>query len=355
MGRWVNYKRNIVQHVALAVYCKARTDCCQHTMFYTNSNLDRADHLRKDAEHLKQLRNASTTRLIPVKNGKSLVAADATAPVALMLKADAHQADIEVFLGLVDSQAYFAIDVSTMSDSEAHALALIATDAQGQQQPGLFSDLRHIGPLMPAQEGSMLAYARGLIYWNSHTTHCSRCGNTLKSVNGGHVRACTHCEHMAFPRTDPAVIMLVTHQPTNGPEICLLGRSPAFPEGVYSTLAGFVEPGESLEMAVQREVLEEASIKTTDVQYVASQPWPFPRSIMLGFHARATTTDIHCDPIELEDAQWFTKEQLLTFGNWADETEGYKLPRTDSIARYLIDLWLAGESGRFNRSTQHTH
>lgn len=312
-------------------------------MFYTNSNLDRADHLRKDAEQLKQLRKASNTRLIPVRNGKSLVAADATAPVALMLKANAGHADSEVFLGLIDSKAYFAIDISALSDSEADALTLGAIDAQGQQKAGLFSDLRHIGPLLPAQEGSMLAYARGLIYWNNHTKHCSQCGSTLTSVNGGHVRVCTNCEHMVFPRTDPAVIMLVTHKHANHPEICLLGRSPAFPEGVYSTLAGFVEPGESLEMAVQREVLEEASIKTTDVKYVASQPWPFPRSIMLGFHARATTTDIRCDPIELEDAQWFTKEQLLTFGNWADESDGYKLPRTDSIARYLIDLWIAGE------------
>lgn len=312
-------------------------------MFYTDSILDRADHLRKDAKQLKQLRNASDTRLIPVRHGKSLVAANAATPAALMLKADARHADIEVFLGLVDSQAYFAIDVSALSDSEADELTASAIDAQDQQQVGLFSDLRQIGPLMPAREGSMLAYARGLVYWNSHTRHCSQCGSALQSVNGGHVRTCTQCEHMSFPRTDPAVIMLVTHKPANSPEICLLGRSPAFPEGVYSTLAGFVEPGESLEMAVQREVLEEASVKTTDVKYVASQPWPFPRSIMLGFHARATTTDIRCDPIELEDAQWFTKEQLLTFGNWADESEGYKLPRTDSIARHLIDLWIAGD------------
>ena len=312
-------------------------------MFYTNSNLDRADHLRKDAEHLKQLRNAADTRLIPVRHGKSLVVADATKPVALMLKADTVHADIEVFLGLVDSQAFFAIDVGTLSDSEAEQLTASAIDAQGEPQAGIFSDLRHIGPLIPAQEGSMLAYARGLIYWNSHTKHCSQCGSTLTSANGGHVRNCTNCKHMVFPRTDPAVIMLVTHQPASGPELCLLGRSPAFPEGVYSTLAGFVEPGESLEMAVQREVLEEASIKTTDVTYVASQPWPFPRSIMLGFHARATTTDIRCDPTELEDAQWFTKEQLVTFGNWADDSEGYKLPRTDSIARHLIDLWISGE------------
>lgn len=113
-----------------------------------------------------------------------------------------------------------------------------------------------------------------------------------------------------------------------------------WPEGVYSTLAGFVEPGESLEMAVQREVMEEASIVTTDVRYVASQPWPFPRSIMLGFEAIATSTDITCDQDELEDAQWFTRDEIQTFGNWGDDSTGKKLPRPDSIARHLIDRWL---------------
>lgn len=246
----------------------------------------------------------------------------------------------EIFLGKDDRHVYFAVDISPMDEDARTALITDALDVEQSRHPGIFQDLRSVGPLLAHHEGSLLAYARGLVYWNNHTRHCTRCGSTLVSSNAGHVRTCTQCGYTAFPRTDPAVIMLVTHQQDGEPDRCLLGRSPAWPAGVFSTLAGFVEPGESLEMAVQREVLEEASIQTEDVRYVASQPWPFPRSIMLGFEVRATTTEILCDLDELADAQWFTREQLRTFGNWADLSDGYKLPRTDSIARHLIDRWI---------------
>jgi len=139
----------------------------------------------------------------------------------------------------------------------------------------------------------------------------------------------------------PAVIMLVTHQPTDGSAPrCLLGRSARWPSGVFSTLAGFVEPGESLEQAVQREVMEEVAIVTDNARYIASQPWPFPRSIMLGFEANALTTDIQCDPTEIADAKWFTAEELKTFGTWGDDAFELQMPRTDSIARFLINHWL---------------
>ena len=186
------------------------------------------------------------------------------------------------------------------------------------------------GPALPADEGALLAYARGLAWWQGNARFCERCGHPLRSENGGHVRRCTNPDdaHSTFPRTDPAVIMLVVHEPDGGgAPRCLLGRSPAWPEGVFSTLAGFVEPGESLEQAVSREVFEESAVRTTDVRYVASQPWPFPRSIMLGFEAVATSTAIDVDPVELADARWFTREELVTFGNWGDAGEGPKLPR----------------------------
>ncbi len=310
-------------------------------MFYSQSTIDRADHLRKDADALVQMRHSDNTRLIPVCEGKSLITADASMPVALMLKARPTDKLTEIFLGTDDNHSYFAVDISPLQEAEREAFIEQAMDIEQSPHLGTFQDLRSIGPLLAHNEGSLLAYARGLVFWNDHTRHCIRCGNRLESTHGGHVRNCPQCQHTAFPRTDPAVIMLVTHQQKGKPDQCLLGRNPAWPEGVFSTLAGFVEPGESLEMAVQREVLEEASIHTEDVRYVASQPWPFPRSIMLGFEARATTTDIVCDPTELADAQWFTREQLQTFGNWADQSEGYKLPRTDSIARHLIDRWIS--------------
>lgn len=314
-------------------------------MFYGDNTIDRADHLRKDADALSTLRHADSTRLVPMHEGKSLTATDASTPLALVLPPDTTIPDDaqEVFLGSDDQRAYFAVDLSALNESQLTTLISPAADIYGTRHAGEFKDLRSIGPLLSHHEGSLLAYARGLIYWNNHTRHCIRCGNTLESGNGGHTRNCTSCSYIMFPRTDPAVIMLVTYSEANSAEKCLLGRAAAWPEGVFSTLAGFVEPGESLEMAVQREVLEEASIHTEDVRYVASQPWPFPRSIMLGFEARATTTEIVCDPTELADAQWFTRKQLRGFGDWADEGEGYKLPRKDSIARLLINKWIDAE------------
>jgi NAD+ diphosphatase len=146
---------------------------------------------------------------------------------------------------------------------------------------------------------------------------------------------------MTFPRTDPAVIMLVEHRPESGPSRCLLARNARFPSRMMSTLAGFVDPSESLEETVEREVYEESGIQVTNVTYQASQPWPFPSSIMLGFHALALTTEIRIDSIEIEEAGWFSAEQLGNFGEWGDAGDGYCLPRKDSIARYLIETWMA--------------
>ena len=190
-------------------------------------------------------------------------------------------------------------------------------------------------------DGALLIYAKGLTHWHSTTHHCSRCGAALENTLGGHVKQCTDttCSQLVFPRTDPAVIMLVTRTFDDGVERCLLGRSPVWPAGMYSTLAGFVESGESLEQAVIREVFEEAGIVVDNVQYVSSQPWPFPRSIMLGFKAEAATSEITLDEMELEDAQWFSRDDLNTFGTWGDANFNYQLPRIDSIAYSLIGQW----------------
>ncbi len=316
-------------------------------MFYTHSTLDRADHLRKDDATLRTLRHSNDALIVPVWQSQSLATdlSDSQLPQAMFLSSDYAMPDgQEVFLGQHANVAYFAADVSGLDQAQSDALSEHAVTRSGEMHRCHFADLRTTGPTLSAEDGSLLAYARGLIFWNSNTRFCVRCGNALTSSNGGHVRRCSNqsCGYLAFPRTDPAVIMLVTHTPDDGsPPRCLLGRSPGWPEGVFSTLAGFVEPGESLEAAVQREVLEEASIKTRDVRYIASQPWPFPRSIMLGFEAHAITTEITCDPVELADAQWFTREQMLSFGSWGDDTPGYKLPRKDSIARFLIDRWMS--------------
>lgn len=319
-------------------------------MFYTHSTLDRADHLRKDEAQLQSLRTQDNARLLPVWQNQSLVASqiEPIPPQALHLHSRHPIPDEQcIFLGLDEDVPYFAVDVSGLNEDARDALAAQAHSRNGQSLPGEFADLRVTGPTLPAADGSMLAYARGLVYWNSHTRHCIRCGHALESMNGGHVRKCANsdCGYLVFPRTDPAVIMLVSYQPADGSEpLCLLGRSPAWPEGVFSTLAGFVEPGESLEAAVQREVLEEVGVSTIEARYIASQPWPFPRSIMLGFEAIATSTDINCDPDEIADAQWFTRKQLEGFGDWGDDSDNYKLPRKDSIARHLIERWMTTTS-----------
>lgn len=314
-------------------------------MFYTHGTLDRADHLRRDDAAIAALRHGDSTRLLPVWRGTVLVASGA-ATNDTALASLAHDVELPdgdaIFLGLLDEAAWFAVPVGGLDDTACAALASRATSTDARSIAAEFADLRVVGPHLSANEGALLAYARGLIYWQEHSRFCEQCGRSLTSTCGGHVRVCQNPDgpHSNFPRIDPAVIMLVVDETaSDGFERCLLGRSPAWPEGVFSTLAGFVEPGESLEQAVQREVLEESGIVTTDVRYVASQPWPFPRSIMLGFEARATSSEIVTDPHELADARWFTRNELETFGNWGDEGYDLQLPRPDSIARFLIEGW----------------
>lgn len=316
-------------------------------MFYTHSTLDRADHLRKDELKIQALRQQPDAQLVPLWHCQSLVTSPSSniAPQAVVLPHDhvLPEDAQSIFLGLQDNRPLFAIDVSSLDEQQRDTLAQQGIARDGTPLAGEFADLRTAGPTLPGADGSLLAYARGLMYWHSITHFCVNCGQALVSTNAGHSRECSNdnCSHIDFPRTDPAVIMLVSYSPTDGNEPkCLLGRAASWPEGVFSTLAGFVETGESLENAVRREVMEESSIRVSDVHYVASQPWPFPRSIMLGFEATATSTEISIDPVELADAQWFTRSQLAGFGSWGDDGDNYKLPRKDSIARFLIERWI---------------
>ncbi len=327
-------------------------------MFYTHDQLDRADHLRKDEKAISELLNNNDSQLLPVWRGKLLVGYNkSNQPHMLSIPvlsvpttaAFTNQATAKIFLGLINGKALFAQSISGLKEPELDTWMTLAAEHASNANNIRFEDLRVIGPALPANDGALMAYARGLTYWHDTQRFCSSCGSALNSINAGHIKCCDNneCHHQSFPRTDPAVIMLVTQAASdNTPALCLLGRSHAWPTGVYSTLAGFVEPGESLEQAVQREVMEEANISTDNVRYIASQPWPFPRSIMLGFEARATSASITCDTNELEDAQWFNVEQLKTFGTWGEESPKYKLPRTDSIARYLIDRWMAEQENQ---------
>ncbi|MDT8410373.1 MAG: NAD(+) diphosphatase [Wenzhouxiangellaceae bacterium] len=301
---------------------------------YSGASLDRAHRLRDDADWLARAQTLDSSFIVPVWRDLSAVAglpgADACvhrAPMAL-----AGHAEELIFLGLWAETAVFAVDLSALERAQAEVLV----------GGGGFEDLRRLGPTLSHDEAALLAYARGIAWWHRNHRFCGRCGHPTVSGRAGHVRVCSNsgCAHTHFPRTDPAVIMLVEHPDHDGlgPR-CLLGRSWRFPPGMYSTLAGFVEPGESLEDAVAREVFEESGIEVEDVRYLASQPWPFPSSMMIGFWTRARTTEIVLEDDELEDARWFSAEELLAL-KARGEDEKLCLPRADSIARFLIERWL---------------
>ena len=290
--------------------------------------MDRLAERRGEARFLDQFLEQPGTRLLPVWRSKNLITGPRTAPRPSMpLAAESWWRPLAsevVFLGTVEEEAYLAVDVSGVEDPDADPRLSAA---------GKFVDLRTTGPLMPQETGALLAYARGLLWWHQRHRFCGVCGHPTESIEAGHQRRCRNerCDTRHFPRTDPAVIVLV-----HDGDRCLLGRQPIWPPGMHSVLAGFVEPGENLESAVAREIWEESRITVTDIRYQSSQPWPFPQSLMIGFTARATSTDIQVAQDELEDAAWYTRDQLLA----SPEDESFRLPRKDSIARRLVDEWL---------------
>ncbi len=299
--------------------------------FYVHPGLDRAAHRRRDEDWLAEARRAAA--IVPVWQGRNLAVVEP--PAAVFLELDVLLSvgvapDDTIFLGLDDDRPLFAADLSGLGDDHAQALAAMG-------MPGAeFVDLRRIGQHLPRGDGALLAYARGLAHWHGRTRFCGACGGPTQVECAGHVRRCTGCGLQHFPRTDPATIMLVTDG-----ERCLVGRQAAWAPGMYSTLAGFVEPGECLEDAVVREVFEETGVRCGRVTYHASQPWPFPQSLMCGFFAEALTTEIIIDPEEIEDARWVSRADL--------RAGVVALPRADSIARRLIETWLQADRSDMRR------
>ncbi|MGH6940500.1 NAD(+) diphosphatase [Hypericibacter sp.] len=300
--------------------------------FYAGGRLDRAGLRRRDRDWIERLLADPRTRLVPVWRQQSFVLQAEMPAIATLLRESASeliQSAAEIaLLGLEgepdNGVAYFAVEISHLEAPETHPLLSAA---------GRFADIRSVGPLLGQEEGQLLAYARGLMHWHSRHRFCGVCGSPTVSEDAGHQRRCTNsaCNAVHFPRTDPAVIMAVTDG-----ERLLLGRQASWPPGMHSVLAGFVEPGESLEEAVAREVKEEVGIDVEDVRYHSSQPWPFPGSIMLGFNARALSTEIHLSPEEIAEAAWYTRDQLRA----SPENETFRLPRRDSIARRLVEDWI---------------
>jgi NAD+ diphosphatase len=221
-----------------------------------------------------------------------------------------------VLLGLENGHALFAAPAGT-APAETRTIGL-----------------REAGTLLRQDDGGLVAYAAGMLNWHRRHPHCAVCGSKTEPAEAGHVRRCPSCGAIHHPRTDPVVIMVVTDG-----DRALLGRQPTWAPGRYSALAGFVEPGESLEEAVAREVREEAHIEVTDARYVSSQPWPFPASLMLGFTARSDGGEPVARDGELAEVAWFSRERVVAAA--AGDDSDFGLPPPVSIARFLIDRWLA--------------
>jgi len=282
--------------------------------------LDRAAHLRKDAAFVAAARVDPHTLLVPLLQARNLVRRSEHACSAAFVEVT-HEirrtmADDElVLLGHFHGRVCFAAEV-------------VADPAVELLPDASFEDLRNIGSLLAQDEAGLLAYARAMVLWRGRHRYCGACGTPTRSESAGHVMKCTatSCGAEHFPRLDPAIIVLVTDG-----ERALLGRQAAWPAGRYSTIAGFVEPGESLEDAVAREVLEETGVTIEDAEYHSSQPWPFPSSLMIGFTARAPRGAEPRADEELEDVRWFTREDI------ASGRVG--LPPPQSVSHRLIEDW----------------
>lgn len=289
--------------------------------------IDRMSLRRSDSDWLIKRLKAVDTRFVPVYEDKVLVRLGKPIQACFVSRSqigdDNLDAESLVLLGNSGSTTYFAVVVSPESAGLRDRLESL----------GQFADLRRVGPYLDDTEAAILSYARGVCYWHQRHRYCGVCGAMTRSANAGHRRSCPDCDSNQFPRIDPAIIVLV-HDDTH----CLLGRRPAWADNRYSTIAGFVEPGETAEQAVVREVYEETSVMIGAMTYHSSQPWPFPGSLMLGFHAEAASHEIQRLDGELAEAKWFTRGEIL------DALTGrgaFTMPPSLSISYRLIEDWAA--------------
>jgi len=286
-------------------------------MAFAGSPLDRADHIRTDVEALAGLMNWRARVLL--LDGL-LPGVDDTGGLVWGSLADVPENAELVFLGMLDGKAHFAPVPGEGAEGPAYAM------------PRAWQLMTQLAPPDLAIYGG----ARSLVDWHARHRFCARCGAPTGLVKGGWQRHCDNCGADHFPRTDPVTIMLVEHEDT-----LLLGRQPRFPPKMYSALAGFVEPGETIEEAVAREIHEEAGVRVRDVRYIASQPWPFPSQLMIGCTSVAEDPELTIDTTELEDARWFTRAELEAARAAGEAgTDLLYFPRPFAIAHSLVTWWL---------------
>ncbi len=293
---------------------------------FTAMPLDRAATLRADSSWVaQQLRDPGARALAVSRDG--VVLDDRSAPVLARRPLSPQVAgDLSaagpILLGLEDGAALFAVDLDALEASERASL-------EGE---GRLVGLRDAGAQLSRPEGGLAAYAMALMNWHRKHRFCANCGSATMVAEAGYSRRCPTCNAVHFPRTDPVVIMLVEDAGR-----LLFGRHAGWPKGQYSALAGFVSPGESLEEAVLREVREESGIEVYDPTFVTSQPWPFPSSLMLGFHARSDGGEPAPRDGELEDVRWFTRDEIRAA--LVQSSADLVLPPSVSIARFLVGRW----------------
>jgi NAD+ diphosphatase len=290
--------------------------------------LDRASAERKDPAWVDRLAGAPGARAV-LAGREGVFMRDGEHPALVRVSADSERLNDPILLGLDGDRALFALDL----DDDPGL-------ADGSEDQERVVPLREAGAVLDQAEGGLAAYVTALLNWHRRHRFCANCGSLTEIVEAGYSRHCPRCGATHFPRTDPVVIMTVERQGR-----LLLGRRAGWPEGRLSVLAGFVSPGESAEEAVVREVYEESGIVARDPVYVASQPWPFPASLMLGFHACAESGTPRARDNELDEVHWVEAEAVQRAAE-NDEQADFKLPPPVSIARFLIDRWVATNSGK---------
>jgi NAD+ diphosphatase len=305
--------------------------------------IDRGSYLREDPIKVATLRTHGDARVLLIARDMPVLRNGETGLDSLLSMSEIGAlggAQVEALLGLAPNGApVFAAllrdaAVEMRSDASDGFLDRRVLVVPGREDLKLV-DLRSIamGGLLAPDQTAMLATAKALMHWHAHHRFCSNCGSPTEVAVAGWRRDCPVCKAIHFPRTDPVVIMLAVDG-----DACLLGRQPRFPKGMYSALAGFVEPGETIEAAVRREIREEAAVTCHAVQYYASQPWPFPASLMIGCFAKAESRSVEVDRVELEDARWFGREETIALIE-RRHPDGLMAPTPMAIAHHLLKQW----------------
>lgn len=283
---------------------------------FTGHDLDRDDHARADPDRLAQLRTRADARLVALDG--LMPRFEDGALLTTDLSGVSEDAEL-VYLGLRSGTPLF-VAVPPAGDMR-QAVTMRETMMALMQ--------------LPPEEMALFGGARSIADWHARHRFCARCGERTQIAKGGWQRNCASCEAQHFPRVDPVAIMLVEHEGA-----LLVGRGLGWPDRTYSALAGFIEPGESIEEGVKREVWEEVGVRVRDVSYIASQPWPFPSQLMIGCHSYADSRELTIDETEIEDARWFTRAEVAEAMANPKDAQGFLPPPRTAIAHYLMQYWL---------------